>query len=109
MGLNSAKFDADLVEWTTVNPNVPASQWTPDQRAIQEDGARIFRARATEMAATGRRSGNLALEDFAELAALYFQAYASATASYTVADDYVSQPGLRLNNLVTYACQASVR
>jgi hypothetical protein len=104
---NSAKFDADLVEWTTVDPNIPAIQWTPDQRAIQENGAKVFGARASEMIDTGRRSGNPEFEDFAVLAALYFQAYSQATANYTLADEYVGRPGLRLNNLVTYACQGA--
>lgn len=104
---NAARFEADLVNWTALDPNIPATQWTAEQRIVQENAAKIFRDQADKMVRVGRGSANPIFADLAELGALYFYVYADSTPTYTVADNFISLPGLRINNLLTAACQGA--
>jgi hypothetical protein len=104
----STAFQADLREWEQFDTNIPASRWTREQRGVQDDASGVFARYADDIRLLGHGSGNGTFEDFATLASLYFRAYSSATSTYTVADDYIVTPGLRLNNALAYACQAAV-
>jgi hypothetical protein len=105
---NAATFEGGLREWELIDPKIPATEWTPEQRAIQDRAAELTNRYADDVEKYGRSSGNPIFEDFSVLAALYFRAYSLSTPTYTVADNYLMTPGLRLGNAITAACQASV-
>jgi hypothetical protein len=102
---NDGRFNAGTADWENLDPNVPGSQWTPEQRAIALASLPAFNTLANDMESTGRQSGNPVLEDFAVLGALYLRAYVSAGDSYAPADSWLSFTGLRINNTVAAACQ----
>ncbi|MCP9276942.1 hypothetical protein [Mycolicibacterium arenosum] len=93
--------------WLDLNPDVPVAQWTPDQRAALQSAAAQFTAAATTLEADGRGSGTPQLEDFAVLAAQYFRAFNAAVPNYSAADRNLGMVGLRLDTLVSSACQAA--
>lgn len=97
----------DTAPWKNLDPNIPASAWTPEQRAIQEGALVTFATYADAIEASGRQSDNPILEDFAVLAAVYLRAYASTAATYIPADNYLSEVGLRLSGLISSACRAA--
>ncbi len=102
---NDSKFAAGTKEWANLDSNIPGSQWTPEQRAIQLAALPAFTSLATDMESAGRQSNNPVLEDFAVVGALYIRAYVSASDSYVGADSWLSYTGLRINNAISAACQ----
>jgi hypothetical protein len=104
---NDGAFLAGTNEWEKLDTNLPGSQWTPEQKAVQEAALPVFTTFADNMEATGRQSRNPTLEDFAVLGAVYLRSYVSAVTSYTSADSWLSYTALRLNNAVSAACRAA--
>lgn len=83
-------FDDDSAAWLAIDANIPASDWTPEQKAAYDAVGPVMTARADEIEALGRRSGDPIMEDFAVLAAQYLRAYVLAIPTYRSADNYVS-------------------
>jgi hypothetical protein len=94
-------------EWSALDPNIGVAQWSPEQRAVHDDTAHVVTARANDMEAAGRGSGNAAVEDFASLGALYFRAYALAEPLYWAGDHELAEVGFNVNELIAAACQAA--
>jgi hypothetical protein len=103
----SNEFSNDTVAWLATNPDIPASQWAPDQRAINDAVAPVMSAFADKLQLLGERSGNPILQDFATLSAQYRHAYVQALPSYTPADKYLANAALKLGGVVRAACQAA--
>ena len=101
-------LQVDTQAWLALDPNILADSWTPEQRAVQERTGALLAESAATLEAAGRGSGTAVFEDFATLAAQYFRAYAAAVPSYAAGDHYLALAGLRLDNLVSAACQAAV-
>jgi len=104
---NDEKFGAGTADWEKLDPNVPGSQWTPEQRAVALAAFPAFTTLAKDMESTGRQSKNSVFEDFAVLGALYLRAYVSAGETYTLTDSWLSYTGLRINNVISAACRQS--
>lgn len=104
-----AALTAEVQPWLNLDPAVPPDRWTPEQRAVADRTATVFTRSAATLEADGRRSGNAVFEDFATLAAQYLRAFAVAGPNYTAADRDLGMAGLRLDSLVSAACQADVQ
>jgi hypothetical protein len=100
-------FIADTAEWEKIDPEIPASQWSPEQRSIQDSAFITFTALADASEEAGRDSSNPVLEDFAVLAAQYMRAYVASGQNYIAADSWLSYTSLRLSNAISGACQAA--
>ncbi|MET0473140.1 MAG: hypothetical protein ABW001_00755 [Mycobacterium sp.] len=101
---NEIAYKAGARQWEAQDSNIPASQWTSEQRALQESALPVMTTFADEMESTGRQSGNPILEDFAVLGSVYLDAYVSTGNTYTAADSWLVYTILRLNNAVSAAC-----
>jgi hypothetical protein len=102
----SKAFTAATSEWEKLDASIPASQWTPERRAIEQAVQPLLINYASEMEAAGRQSGNPVLEDFSTASALYLRAYLTVGDSYTSADGWLSDVAFRISNLVEGACRA---
>lgn len=102
----TTQYQNDTEAWAKTDPDVVGSQWTPEQRAINDDVAPVMRRFASQLTALGAQSGNPTLRDFADLAAQYRSAYVLALPSYTPADKYLAQASIRLVGVVYSACRA---
>jgi hypothetical protein len=102
-----AQFNSDTQEWQKRDSSIPASQWTPAQRAVSEATQPLLTTYAVETEADGRRSSNPVFEDFAVTAALYLKAYVAAGENYVNADGWLSYTGFQIANLVSGACRAA--
>ena len=100
-------FVASTSEWEKMDPEVPGSSWSADQKAIQNAAFSTFSTLADESESAGRATGNPQFEDFAVLSAVYARAYAASGQSYVGADSWLSYTSLRLMNTVSGACQAA--
>lgn len=104
-----SKFVAATADWAKLDAAIPASDWTPDQRATQQAVLPILSAESDSMASAGQDSGNSVLQDFAVAGAVYLKAYLTAGDTYVKADGWLSNVAFRLNNAVSSACQAPGR
>jgi hypothetical protein len=102
-----AKFSDDTVAWRAIDANIPASDWTPDQKTVNDAVIPKMNALADDLEKLGRGSGNPTLEDFALLSAQYWRAFALATPSYSSADVYLGNAGNYSAYFVKEACSAA--
>jgi hypothetical protein len=102
-----AKFDDDTRAWLAGDPKVPANQWTPEQKAINDAVMPVMTANAKELERLGRQSDNPTLEDFAVLATQYQRAYVTALPTYTSSDGFLIQSATFLVNAINFACKAA--
>jgi hypothetical protein len=100
------EFDNETADWRATSSDIPASQWTPEQRAVNDAVAPVMAAFADKLQALGERSGNLVWRDFAELSAEYRRAYVQSLPSYTAADNYLVNAAYKLTGVVEAACLA---
>jgi hypothetical protein len=101
------KFDSDTAEWRKTDPQIPATQWSPQDRAINDQVAPIMAAQADALDELARRSDNPNLQDFGLLAAVYQRGFVKALPSYTTSDFYLSQAAAYLAASVNAACKAA--
>lgn len=100
------QFVTDSTPWSQQDPNVPATEWTPDRKAASENAARVLGAYADRLELLGRESRDPTFEDVASFGAIYIRAYVSALSTYTLADNYLVIAGTRANNVLVAACRA---
>lgn len=100
------QFQGDTSDWLKTDPDVPGSQWTPEQKAINDAVVPVMERLAKRMNELGERSGNPIMQDFASLSAQYRLAYVKALPTYTPADKYLASTSIRLAAMVNSACQA---
>ena len=103
----SSQFQKDTAAWLAIPSDVPASQWTPEQRTINDAVAPVMRTFADDVQGLGERSDNPTFEDFATLSAQYRRAYVQSLPSYTPSDNYLANAALKLGGVVEAACQAA--
>jgi len=103
----SVKFDDDTVAFRAQDFTVPASQWTPAQKAINHAAASKMRAFADKADQLGGRSGNPQLQDFATLSAQYYRAFVVAIPTYDTADTYLLGVGANAAATIRTGCEAA--
>ncbi len=101
-----AKFSADTAAWRATDPQIPAAQWTPELKALNDAVAPVMTAEADELERLGRRSNNPTLEDIAVLAAQYQRAFVKALPTYTTADFYLAEAASFSVASINQACKA---
>ncbi|MDA2893337.1 hypothetical protein PDG61_20645 [Mycolicibacterium sp. BiH015] len=88
------------------NPAVPASSWSPEQRALADATAATMQQNADRTELLGLLSGNLVAADFAALASHYRRAFAVSLPDYALPDSHLDNAALRLQALTNQACHA---
>jgi hypothetical protein len=102
----AADYDAASAEWQKTDPNTPASQWSPEQKALNDAVGPVMSSFADKKEQLGRRSGNPTLEDFAVLSAEYNRAYVQALPTYVRADGYLNDTASYSSGVIATACEA---
>lgn len=101
------RFRADTADWNKTDPNIPAAQWSPEQKALNDAVIPVLRQSADSLEELGQRSNNPTFQDFAQLSAQYRRAYAQAIPTYSVADRHLQRVGVISVGMVTAACEAA--
>lgn len=101
-----AQFGEETRAWQRLNPNEPASTWTPEQRTAATDVIPAMNRSADRIYELGQRSSNPSLRDFADFAAQYRRAYAGSLPTYAPSDFYLADTALRTTSLISEACKA---
>lgn len=100
------QFSAATADWQELDAQVPASDWTPDQRAVVDAVIPVMRDYADKIESLGRESGDPVIQDFATFAAQYRRAYADALPTYSAADSLLTRTSNRTTAVIYDACQA---
>lgn len=100
------QFDTETAAWLGISSDIPATDWSPEQKMIVEAAATSMMRLADQQQSFGALSDNFTFRDFAELSAQYSRGYVAAIPSYVPADNYLSTVSTKLGNLVTSACDA---
>jgi hypothetical protein len=103
---DGSQFNAATADWQKTDPSKPASQWSPEQKALNDTVGPLISASATKFEQLGRRSGNPTLEDFAVLTAQYSRAYVQGLPTYVPGDRYLFTTTSYSSGVVRAACQA---
>ena len=103
----SGQFDSNTAHWQQRDTSVPAAEWTPAQRSLEDATRPLLTTFANDMEAVGRRSQNAIFEDFATASAIYLRAAATTGNDYVSADSWLSYTSFRLSLLVGGACSAA--
>jgi hypothetical protein len=101
------RLTKDTTAWQGLDGNIPASEWSPERRTIEETIRPLLQAYADDIERAGRDNGNPVFEDFAVSAALYIRGYVAAGDDYTPADSWLSFVGFNYANLISAACRAA--
>lgn len=101
------RYEKDTEAWTAIDANIPATEWSPEQKAAMDSVIPVMTAYADNMESLGRKSGNHIWEDFAVLAAQYRRAYVEAIPTYTPNSSYISSTSANLSNAIYWACKAA--
>ncbi len=102
-----SEFKAATTDWQRISPDTSASQWTPEERAINTAVVPVMRDYADELQALGRRSHNAVWEDLANLSAQYRRAFIQALTTYVPADNYLTSVSAQLAFAINDACLAA--
>jgi hypothetical protein len=100
----TAQLNAEIAEWTKTDPNIPASQWSADQRALTDAVVGVLQTDADTMQSLGTRSSNPTLQDFAELAAMYQRAFVQSLPTYAPDDQYLFTAASQAAAAIHEAC-----
>ncbi|NOQ57791.1 hypothetical protein [Mycolicibacterium fortuitum] len=100
------QFLASTAAWQQTNANIPRTEWPPEQVRIVDEAVSTMKLFNTQLSALGRKSENLILQDLANLAVKYRQAYLEAIPTYTPADSYLVNASIRIASVVAAACRA---
>ncbi|MGY1992474.1 hypothetical protein [Mycolicibacterium fortuitum] len=101
------QFAAQTAAWSEMKSDIPASQWSPEEKGIVDAVQPLMHESADMLEGLGRRSENATVQDFATLAAQYRRAYALSLPSYRPADKYLAVAALRATGVILGACKAS--
>ena len=76
--------------WNDRDPSIPASEWTPTQRALYEDMAEAMRSAAEETVALVKRTPHRVVRELYEQSIAYWRAFADKVASYKPENNHLA-------------------
>ncbi|AWT51070.1 hypothetical protein D806_000760 [Mycolicibacterium smegmatis MKD8] len=100
-------FQTDTTEWLKTDPDISSSQWSIEQKQINENVIPIMKRFANQLYLLGKDSGNPTFRDIADLSVQYRLAYVAAIPTYTPADKYLANASIRLATMANVACRAA--
>lgn len=103
----TARFDHDAEQWNDSDKSIPAKNWSPEQKSVNEAFARVLSENADEVERLGRTSGNPRLEDLAVLEAQYRRGLSISLTNYSPNDLYLALSGINLSRLIFWACRVA--
>jgi hypothetical protein len=101
------QFTAATGDWANLDTGIAGSEWTPEQRALQQSAVNLLSDWSRDMKSMAKDSQGPVFEDFALLASLYIDAYVPLGDKYTESDAWLTYTAFRLSNIISGACRAA--
>lgn len=92
--------------WNDRDPSIPASEWTPAQRAQYEDIAKAMLSAADQTTALVKLTPHRVVRELYEQSIAYWRAFAEKIASYKPTDNHFAQVAAGTSNAVMWICSA---
>lgn len=92
--------------WENRDPSVPASNWSPEQRAQYEAVGRAMRAAAEQTLPLVKLTPHRVMRELYEQSIAYWRAYADALPGYEPADDNLAIVANSASTSVVWICSA---
>lgn len=100
------RYSTDASAWGSMDPQKPASEWTPEQKAVYDAVTPVMSAYADDIEQLGQRSKNPIIQDFAVLSAQYTRAYVKGIPTYVPSDAHLAATANATEWVIMKACQA---
>lgn len=104
--LNNFNTDPAISAWFKTDPNIPASSWTPDLRAVNEAIVSPMKEFTNSISQLGANSQNPSIQDFATLAVQYGSSFIEALPTYTQPDEHLYDVLRYAPGIISGACKA---
>ena len=98
--------DVQRQGWNRRDPDVPASEWTAEQRRMYDDMARAMNSAADETVALAMRTEHRVMREIYEQTIAYWRAYAEATREYLPRDDHLAAAANGFSGTINWICAA---
>jgi len=98
--------DTQRKGWDNRDPSVPATQWTPEQRAEYEEVRKAAIAAAEQTEPLVRLTPHRVMREFYEQFIAYSRAYSEAVPNYQPEDERLARVMTNTSAVLVYACDA---
>lgn len=95
-----------LEGWDDRDPLIPASSWTPQQRAQHEAIAEAMRSSADQTIALIRQTPHRVMRELYEQSIAYWREYAQSVPNYVPEDDHLARAAVGAANSLSWICSA---
>ncbi|OHT95591.1 hypothetical protein BKG71_23165 [Mycobacteroides chelonae] len=95
-----------MASWSRTDPNVRASNWSPEERALQLSIVPVLKSDAADMNSLAAKTDNPALKYLLQQQAVYEKLYAERLPNYEPADDELWQAARSFSSSVRGLCMA---
>jgi hypothetical protein len=92
--------------WNKRDPAIPASDWTPQQRAPYEEMGQAARVAADQTVPLAKLTPHRVMRELFEQFIAYARAYSDAIPTYTPRDDHISGTVITVGGALTWICTA---
>lgn len=99
--------DPAYIAWNKEDPNIPASNWSPEYKAENDALKPVLTRIADTSEKLGKASANPIVADLAALSAQYGRAFVQGVPTYTSADLYLFNVWWRGFGVISAACKAA--
>lgn len=106
--VNQTFVDIQRRGWDKRDRSLPASQWTPEQRAHYEEVATAARAAADQTVALAKLTPHRVMRELYEQFIAYARAYSEAVPNYTASDDSLAAVAITTSTVLVTTCSAIV-
>ncbi|WP_267307921.1 hypothetical protein [Mycobacterium barrassiae] len=96
----------DGASWGDRDPDVAASDWTPEQRAQFEQVGRAARNAADQTVDVAKLTPHRVMRELYEQYIAYARAYSDSIATYTPADDHMARVFTSIGSAIAHVCSA---
>ena len=97
---------AEAKGWTSRDPSIPASSWTPELRAQYEAVGAAWRKGADQTVPLAKVTTHRVMRELYAQSIAYMRAYADSIPTYTQADDSLARAATTTGLVITYICDA---
>jgi hypothetical protein len=104
--INNDLARQEMNGWNTRNIAIPATSWSPEQRAQYETVATAMRSAADQTIALVKQTPHRVVRELYEQFIAYSRAYADAVPTYTEADDHLARVTVGTSAAISSLCDA---
>ncbi|KUI05150.1 hypothetical protein AU189_01695 [Mycolicibacterium acapulense] len=104
--INQTFVDVQKTGWSDRDAGIPASGWSPEQRATYDRVAEAARKAADQTVTLARLTNHRVMRELYEQFIAYARAYSDAIPAYTPSDNHLAGVMITTSTVLVYICSA---